>query len=111
MRQRKRPLSYLIVSIALFVLLAWIVMFLSPTGQISLSILAIPILPIFLLLLFLFLFSLGTYIFKNKLQGLLIGLFVVSFFLFRLTNLTHPFFFILLAALFLTVELMITYRK
>jgi hypothetical protein len=66
---------------------------------------------LFFILLALFLFSSGTYVFKSKTHGILIASFAVIYLVFRLSNLTNPFFLILLAALFLTLELFVSYRK
>jgi hypothetical protein len=66
---------------------------------------------LFFILLALFLFSSGTYVFKSKTHGILIASFAVIYLIFRLSNLTNPFFLILLAALFLTLELFVSYRK
>jgi hypothetical protein len=41
---------------------------------------------------------------KSKKHGLFLGFFVVLYLIFRLNNLTHPLFLILLIALFLVVE-------
>lgn len=112
--KEKRPLKYFLISTITLVALIYIVIVFPPTYKflVSRSLGEVgSIYNLFLFLVFIFLFSFATYIFKNKTQGVLIGFFVLSFFIFRLNNLTHPFFFILLVALFLTLELLFTYRK
>ncbi|HSA83865.1 MAG TPA: hypothetical protein VLF20_03180 [Patescibacteria group bacterium] len=114
MRQRKRSIVLLIISILSFLALAYLIFFISPDYQLlvprSFSVVGSSLI-FFFPLLFLFCFSLITYLFKSKTHGLLVGLFVITFLLFRLSNLTHPFFFILLAGLFLTLELFFAHRK
>ena len=110
-RQRKNPLKYLLISIASFLTLIYILFFIPPSYHIQIFSFQIPILSLFFIFLFSFLFSLPTFIFKNKSHGLLLGLFAISILVFRLTGLTHPFFFILLVSLFLTLELLFTYKK
>lgn len=111
MRQRKRSYTLLFMGIISFLVLFYIILFLSPTYEVQSSNFTFPIMYLFFLSFFLFVFSLITFIFKSKTHGLLIGLFFVSFLIFHLNDLAHPFFFILLAALFLTLELFFTYRK
>ena len=111
MRKRKKPIKFLLLSILSFLALIYIIFFIPPSYHIQIFSLQLPIVSLFLLSLFLFCFSLPTYLFKNRADGLLISIFAVSIFVFRLTNLTHPFFFILLVSLFLTLELLFTYKK
>jgi hypothetical protein len=110
-RNKKNVKLFLLLGIPSFLGLMATIFFFSPDTNLSLSNYKIPLLPLFFLLLFSFFFSLGSFLFKSKIHGLLLGLFVISYLLFRLNNLTHPFFFILLAGLFLTLELLFTYRK
>lgn len=124
MKLRRRPLLLLIISIASFITLASFLTFFSPNTNIVFSQLfpsnlpfsvmtfaQIPTLFLFFSLLTLFLFSTSTYLFKSKKHGILLVVFVITYLLFRLNHLTHPFFFILLLALFLTLELFVSNRK
>lgn len=110
-RQRKRSLTLLILALFSLITMLLLVGFFPPTHEFPLFTLQIPILYIFFITLFLCCFSATSYFFKSKVHGILLGLFLVSILVFRLNNLTHPFFFILLAGLFLTLELLFTYRK
>src|SRR5476651_2004601 len=65
---------------------------------------------IFFILVTLFLFSAGTYLFKKKAHGILITGLVVIYLIFRLSHLTHPFFLIILLALFFTLEMFVSSR-
>ena len=87
-----------------------LVLFVSPTIPLPFLSL-IPTYSVLLLFLFFFLFFTGTFIFKTKRHGILLGFFAVTYLLFRINNLTHPFFFILLLALFFMIELLISYKK
>lgn len=107
--RRKRSVVAALFGIVFIALVGYLGFAVPPSAQIPY--LPIPLLPVFLLLLFLALLFTGTFLFKSKSHGILIGTFVVVYLIFRLNELTHPFFFILLFALFLTLELFVSYRK
>jgi len=122
MRQRKRPLSLLIIAIVSFLTLCCLIYFFPPTANLTFvqtmtnfpfslekSLQIPPIIPFFILIA-IFFFSLGTYILKSKAHGILIAGLVLTYLLFRLTNLTHPFFLIILLALFFTLEMFVSSR-
>src|SRR6185369_7462895 len=114
MRQRKKSLrSFLLIAASIISLAGFIslITLFPPDYQVHLFIFQFSIISVFFSLLFFTLFTGGTVVFKSKTQGLLIALFVAGYLLFRLNNFTHPFFFILLASLFLTLGLLFTYRK
>ena len=123
MRHRKRPLSLLIIGILSFITLASFVYFFSPdtiitfpgmVAYLPLSLvqyIRIPPFSIFFLLLAIFLFSIGSYLFKNKIHGILIAVFVVTYLIFRLNHLTNLFFLFLLLALFVTLELFVSNKR
>ncbi|MBA3723552.1 MAG: hypothetical protein H0W89_01510 [Candidatus Levybacteria bacterium] len=111
MRGFKKKLLFLLLSIVSGLLLGGLVYFYPPDAVFSFSFIQISYLSIFFFLLALWLFATGTFVFKSKFHGLFITLFVVIYLIFRLNNLTHPFFLILLSALFLTLELFISHRK
>lgn len=122
MRSRKRPLILLLIGIISFVALACLIYFFPPNITISISavlsnlppiltqFIKIPTLLLFFLVLTIFLFSLGTYIFKSKTHGVLIAGLVIIYLIFRLNQLTHPFFLIMLLALFFTLEMLVSSR-
>src|SRR5258708_20584800 len=111
MRQRRRPIKFLLLSLLLLFLLSLLIYFLPPNFKFSIFNIEFMVLQFFLFLLLLFLFAFGSFLFKSKKRGILIALFGVSYFLFRLNNLTHPFFLLLLISLFLALELLFSYRK
>lgn len=123
MRHRKRPLSLLFIGIICLLLLGCLIYFFSPNADLSLSqnfvsipfsidkYIKIPPLIIFFILVGISFFSLGTFIFKNKAHGFLIAGLIITYLLFRLYNLTNPFFLILLLALFFTLEMLVISRN
>ncbi|HSX09466.1 MAG TPA: hypothetical protein VLF93_04900 [Candidatus Saccharimonadales bacterium] len=123
MRHHKRPLLLLIIGILSLLALASLIYFVPPNTGLSLSqldfnlpfsldkFIQIPSLILFFTLLIAFFFSITSYIFKSKAQGILVTSFVVIYFIFRLTHLTNLFFLILLVALFVTLELFLTNRR
>ncbi len=122
MRSRKRPLPLLVIGIISLLTLASLIYFFSPVTNLTLpetfiqlpfflgNYIQISPLPVFFVLLAIFLFSIGSYIFNSKTHGILIAGFVIIYLLFRLTHLTHPFFLILLLALFFSLEMFVSSR-
>jgi hypothetical protein len=108
MRHYKRSLKFLVLSILSLFVLSALILFFPPGWILDIGYWKLEILYVFFPLLFLFLFFIGTYLFKSKKHGFFIGLFVMLYLIMRLNSLTHPFFFILLAGLFLTLELMVS---
>ncbi|MEK7605188.1 MAG: hypothetical protein AAB478_01555 [Patescibacteria group bacterium] len=108
MRRKKRNPLYLILSTLSLLSLIGIVVFLKPTATISLGFVAIPFIWLFFIPLVIFAFSTPSFLLKSRKHGVLIAIFVTSFFLFRLFHLTHPLFLVLLLGLFLTLELLFT---
>ena len=64
----------------------------------------------FFFLLFLSAVSLFTYLLNNTRRGFFVGILITLYFLLRFFGLTHPFFLILLLALFITLELFFSPR-
>ena len=123
MRHRKRPLSLLFIGIIGFMLLGCLIYFFSPNDTLSVTqnfvsipfsldkYIQIPPLIVFFILVAISFFSLGTYAFKSKVHGFLIAGLIITYLLFRLYNLTNPFFLILLLALFFSLEMLVSSRK
>lgn len=110
---REKKFSFLLLFLCLLslALLGALIYYFPPNQAYSVLSFNLSVLLLFFPLIFLFLFSLGALILRSKFHGTLIASFVTLYLLFRLNNLTHPFFLILLAALFLTLELMIANRR
>ncbi|HEX8932326.1 MAG TPA: hypothetical protein VF810_04175 [Patescibacteria group bacterium] len=111
MRHKRKNFIFLLLGILSLAAFFCLVNFFSPDFAITLYSFQLSIFYIFFALLFILLFALGSYFLQSKKQGILIATFFSAFLLFRLNNLTHPFFVILLTALFLTLELLFTYKK
>lgn len=121
MRHRKRPLSLLFISIISCITLCCMIYFFSPNTNLTFpqtgvtipsldKYIQIPPLFLFFTLITIFLYSTGTFLLKSKAHGILIAGLVVTFLLFRLSHLTHPFFLILLLALFFSLEMFVSSR-
>lgn len=111
MRRNRRSAKLLFLTIISFAAITYIIFFVSPTFAYPILAFKLPILIVFVSLITLFTFSLTTYISKNKKHGFLVSLFALTYLLFRLSNLTHPFFLLLLLALFITLELLFARQR
>lgn len=110
LKRRRNP--FMLVFFFLFLSSLGVLLFyFPPTSFYSIGGVNLTLLPVFFFLLFGVFFSAGAFLFKSKSHGILFGLFIVIYLILRINNLTHPFFLILLFALFLTLELMVSYRK
>jgi hypothetical protein len=111
-RRRRKPLKHLMLSVISLIIFVGLVIFFPPSSSIALATVGeLPVIYLFFPLAFLFVFSTTAYFSKSTKHGLLLALFVISALLLRLNNLNHPFFLLLLAAFFLTLELLFAYRK
>src|SRR6266568_3929289 len=111
MRSRRRPLSLLIIGVISLLTLASLIYFFPPNSSLTLDkFTQISPLILFFVLVTIVLFSIGSYLLNSKKKGILIAGFVIIFLLFRLTHLTHPFFLILLLALFFSLEMFVSSR-
>ncbi len=110
---KKRSIVSLFFSIIILGLFLFLVFLFPPDQKLSLPFqsIYIPSLPVFFLLIFLFLATLIIYLFRSLIHGVLIGLFVVSYLLLRLNNLTQPFFLLILALMFLLLEFLFYQKK
>lgn len=85
-------------------LLTLIIIFIPPSFRLTAPFFSLSIISIALPLVFLLFFAIGTLLFKTRMHGLLLSLFIVSYLLLRLNELNHPIFFVLLAAFFIALE-------
>ena len=109
--RRRRNYIYILLAILLAIALMYIVKNLPPSYAIPVSNLKMPILPIFFLAFAGFIYSLLTFIFIQKTQGILISFFVILYLILRLLGLTHWGFGIIILALFITSEVFILRKK
>src|SRR4051812_19864612 len=101
----KNRLILLVTSILLFCALVFLILFFSPDFQLSFMDISIPIIYPFFLLFCTFLLTLLTVLLRSIHHGVLIALFATLVLIFRLNGLTHPFFLVILAGIFLMLEL------
>lgn len=101
----KRPWKFLLLSLVSIILLCYIVVSLPPSFRFSFFSYKVSVLFVFFPLLFSFLFSLVVFFFNTKNHALLGAAFIVVSLMLLVNKLTHPFFFIMLAALVLVLEL------
>ncbi len=109
-RQLKQKIPFIFSSIISLVLLAFLVLSLSPSQPLVEKPFTITYLPFGLALLFIFLFATAS-IFLRRVHGVLIAGFVTTFLLFRLFGLRHPFFVLLLILLFVVLELFFSSKQ
>jgi hypothetical protein len=109
--KRHFSLKYLIYSLSSFVAVIVLIVYLSPSYEMSFMGFRLSIIVPFFIVIFLLIYCLGRLIIKSKKHALIIALFVVSYLLFRLNGLTHPLFLILLLALFLVVEFLFSQHE
>ena len=111
MHRKRRSLKLLSIALLSLSAITYIIFFVSPDYVYPILAFKLPIIILFILIITLFTYSLTTYISKNKKHGFLTSLFVLTYMLFRLNNLTHPFFLLLLLALFITLELLFSRQR
>lgn len=103
--RKKRSGKLLFLALAAGVALCCLIYFFPPTVTFPVASIQLSIVLLFLLLTAVFSYALVSFLTRRKKHGFLVSLFVVTYLIFRLNNLTHPFFLILLVALLLTLEL------
>ena len=108
--RRRRNYIYLLLAILLAIFTLYIIKNLPPSYMIPIGNFGIPILPIFLLTLAGFIYSLLTFIFIQKTQGILVSFFIIIYLILRLLGLTHWVFGILILIIFIASET-ITLKK
>ncbi len=111
MKSPERSLKSIFLSIIFLSILSSLIYFFPPNHTFTLLFFKLPIVLLFLISLFLFIFYLILFLFKSPLHAGLISLLGITSLIFKLNNIDHPFFFILLAALFLMLELFFSYKK
>src|SRR6266702_4781946 len=111
MRYLKKNLTLFLIGILSLLLLLYLTHGFSPSYQFTFANFHISILIPFFLLFFCLIFGLIGYILKSKTQGILLGLFSVSFLLLRYYHFTHWFFFLLLFIIFILTEIIFLKTK
>ena len=110
-KRGKRPILLLILTTLSFAVLLTLTYIFPPDSRLEIGNWKIELVYAVLAVLFLFIFSLIAYLFRSKMHGCLIASFTIIYLLFRLNNLTHPFFLMLLLLLLLTLEFFVSHKK
>ena len=118
MRRRKRPFWLLIISLLSFAGLIYLILNFAPTHKFTIysprfgeaGNFQLSIVPIFFIIVFLLTFSFAAYILNNSRRALFLALFIVSYLLLRLFNLTQISFLILLLAFFIALEFFFSHK-
>ena len=117
-RRKVRPIArkrhnfvYLLLAILLTILTVYLFINFPPDYKLPISNFQLPILPIFLASLTGFIFSILTFIFIQKTQGIIISSLILLYLILRLIGLNHWIFLFLFLALFITIELFILKKK
>ena len=105
-RNKRFSWKFLVMSLGCLCSLGYLVYTVPPSYRFSILNSQFSITLVFFPLLFLFLFSFFMFLFGNKKHAVLVSLFIVSSSALLANNLTQPFFFILLAALFFVLEML-----
>lgn len=111
MRIRKKLWYLLVISIASVALLLYLVISYPPTYAFNLSGFSIIIFPLVFLSLIIFLWSLTSFIFANKTQGVLIATLTVIYLILRMNKLNQLFFLIMLLIIFAVFEFLLFRKK
>lgn len=105
MGRRKNLFWLILIDFLSFASLIYLIISFPPNWKFGIGNLELEILPLFLISLFLFISSFFGFLFKNLRRGVFLGLFTICSLLLRFFGLTQIFFIILLAILFLILEI------
>ncbi|HKC14485.1 MAG TPA: hypothetical protein VKC89_00755 [Patescibacteria group bacterium] len=111
MRRNRRNFLGLAVSLAFFGILIYFVLNFSPDKNFSVFNFSLPPLPAFFVLFFIAIYEFFTFLFNNQRRGFFISIFATLYLILRFNKLTHPFFAILILALFVTFELLFRRKR
>lgn len=104
-KQRKR--IFLLVAVLSLGGIVALINFSSPEAIISIGWVSIPSYIILFPLIFVSLYSLTAYAFRSFIHGILLGIFPVVYLTMRMNELTSMLFLVLLAAIFITLEILL----
>ncbi|MEK7559457.1 MAG: hypothetical protein AAB521_04065 [Patescibacteria group bacterium] len=111
MRKIKNFLPALFLSLLSLGILIYLVFNQTPNSEFTFGGIHLGMSYIFLALLFVFIFGISSFVLKNFRRGAFIGAFVALYLVLRILNLTHVFFFLILLALFISLDLFFVYNK
>lgn len=110
MRKNKRDFGALIVGLAALSSLIYLMLNFSPDKNVRVLNVSLPSIPLFLALFFVAVYEVFKFLLSQR-RGFLIAFFATLYLILRMNGLTHPFFALLILALFITFELLFKKRK
>jgi len=109
--RKKKLFLLLLISVVILGGLYYLAVNFTPDKNISIYNLQISPIPVFLTGICLFILFFMAFILRNTRRALFLALFLLGFLLLNFYHLTQIFFFVLLASLFIMLELFFSYRK
>lgn len=109
--RKRHNYIYLLLAILFAILTGYIFLNFPPEFKFQFLNLKISIIPFFFISFSIFIFSLTTFLFIQRLHGILFVIFILGYISMRLVGLTHWIFLLLVVALFITAELFIIKKK
>ncbi len=104
----KRITPLIPITFVTFLLVLTMAFMVPPTTRIPHPFGSFSILSIVFPLLFILFFGIGTLVFRTRLNGFLLSMFIISALLLRMNDLKHPLFLVILAAFFIALEFYFT---
>jgi len=111
MQRRRRNYFLLILSLLFLIGLVYLIIYISPNQVFQVLSIKISVLLLFFLLTFLFIFSFMAFWLKNLRRGMFFGFLIIGLLLLLFYRFIHPFFIIMLIALFGVLELFFSHRR
>lgn len=109
--RRRRNYIYLLLAILFAIFALYIIKNFPPFYKFPVMNIGIPVLPVFLITLAGFIYSILTFIFIQKTQGILVSFFIIIYLVLRLLGLTHWGFGVIILILFIVSEIYILKKK
>ncbi len=106
--KKKFSIKHLCLSVFCLILLSLLIYNLPPTFVFNIGIIRIPVFLPFIVLISVFLYFLSMFLVRKKIISFLVSVFGIVVVLFILNDFTNPLFFILLALLFVIIEILLS---
>lgn len=111
MRKNREDFPAIIIGFAALISLIYIILNFAPDKSFNILNFSFSPILIFLVLVFISIYELFSFTFNDQRQGFLVSFFATLYLILRLNRLIHPFFLILIVAIFITLELLFRKRK
>ncbi|OGH08300.1 MAG: hypothetical protein A2152_01315 [Candidatus Levybacteria bacterium RBG_16_35_6] len=105
MRRRKKNYLQLPIILLSLIGLIYLIIFINPNHNFQLFLFKIPALILFFILIFIFLSNLVSFLLRNQRRGIFFGFLSIALLLLSFYHFIHPFFIIMVLALFGVLEL------